>query len=229
VNLGKLAKRLKKELAANPKQAAVLGIGCVVAVWFWTPLVMRWWKPKATPKPAVAEMVATTTNTTPQPTTLAQAPVIGWREVRNWRKADPLMRSPLAVSERDPFAVRKERQAAAVAVAETTELTEETTEPEVASPREDITFSPEQLGLKVESIAYSRSRRRVQISGQTFQEQDDIALGGNIGAGTNMDSRPTCRVKAIEPGYVLVDFQGQELRLELQRKSLAPGDLVERR
>lgn len=224
MNLGKLAKRLKKELAANPKQAAVLGIGCVIAVWFWAPLVMRWWKPKSASVVAVAATPSTTTETPATATTELSS--VRWRDVRDWRQADPLMRSTRVVNERDPFAVRKKEDNNAVAQADTTELSAEPTDPEETLPLVDETRSPEQLGLTLESIAYSNTRRRAQISGRTFKEQDDIPLGTGD---QDKTPRPPCRVKSIEPTYVLVDFQGREIRLELPRKTLAQGDLVERR
>ena len=47
MNLGKLTKRLKKELGANPKQAAALAVVCLVGLWFWWPLLTKWLRPKA--------------------------------------------------------------------------------------------------------------------------------------------------------------------------------------
>src|SRR6266576_3193818 len=42
VNLEKLAKQLRRDLAANPKKAAALGLMVLVALYFWGPLAWKW-------------------------------------------------------------------------------------------------------------------------------------------------------------------------------------------
>ena len=42
MSLERFAKRLRREVIANPKKAAILGIMLLVAIYFWTPLVMGW-------------------------------------------------------------------------------------------------------------------------------------------------------------------------------------------
>ena len=38
----RFARRLRREIAANPKKAGVLALLLVVAIWFWTPLMAKW-------------------------------------------------------------------------------------------------------------------------------------------------------------------------------------------
>ncbi|MBW3598852.1 MAG: hypothetical protein KY475_16450, partial [Planctomycetes bacterium] len=57
----KLLRRLRRELTRNPKQSAVLGIGLLVAAYFWAPLAAGWLPGASKPKASnVAEKSPTT-------------------------------------------------------------------------------------------------------------------------------------------------------------------------
>ena len=64
-----LVKRLRREITASPKKAAVLGISFVIAIWFWAPLIGKWIGVKSSEEAAVApasvdEAVATSETVT---------------------------------------------------------------------------------------------------------------------------------------------------------------------
>lgn len=46
-----LIRKLRREAAANPAKAGALGIGLVIALWFWIPLVIHWCAPDSTAAP----------------------------------------------------------------------------------------------------------------------------------------------------------------------------------
>ena len=45
VKLHKLAKQARRDLLANPKKAAILGLMLLVALYFWGPLLWKWFAP----------------------------------------------------------------------------------------------------------------------------------------------------------------------------------------
>lgn len=48
MSLDKLAKRLKRDVRRSPKKAVALGLLCLVALWFWLPLLWGWVAPEQT-------------------------------------------------------------------------------------------------------------------------------------------------------------------------------------
>jgi hypothetical protein len=211
VNLGKLTKRLRKELLANPKQAAVLAVVCAVAVWFWSPLLMKWYRGKASaasPTPAPAE-----TNNDKK-----EEPKHTWLEVMAWRKADALTRSAVLSSEsRDPF---QPLQPPALANTPNPQpgQTQPTTEEDDPRPIE-----LEKLGFTLDAIVYGGSRRLAQINGQTVRENEQVTLNAK-----EDDEEFVAHVMEIRRDEVLLDIRGISLRLKLQPKLLSRGEVVER-
>src|SRR5437762_3182183 len=96
--------RLRREIAANPKKAGILGLLLAVAIWFWIPLVAKWFiKPEmdvkdglptpnvAAPSPAVAGSgtVAVARGTTDTALSLKyKLPVHPWRRLVAWIEQD---------------------------------------------------------------------------------------------------------------------------------------------
>ncbi len=96
VNLGKIKKKLRREVAAHPAKSAILGILCVVALWFWTPLVWGWVSPRGAgttvkaaqelggPQlPGLLPVAIAAADTEPN------APVHSWQQVVQWMEQDP--------------------------------------------------------------------------------------------------------------------------------------------
>jgi hypothetical protein len=220
VGLGKLAKRLKRELTANPKQAAVLGIGCVVAAWFWAPLIAGWLQGKSTAV-ATVDPAPPTTHTSLESPGPAKSDVLNWQACMAQRKLDPRMRWAAEIaSKRDPFAPVLEvpselEQREAVALGETDAGNAKDSEPL------DLT----KLNLVVQSIVYSRDRRLAKVNGQTVRVNDVVEVAGDSG---EQKESIACRVTAIRATAVLMEVNGQQVWLEIQQKKLARGERVER-
>lgn len=221
MNLGKLTKRLRKELVANPKQAAVLAVVCVVALWFWGPLLLKWFRPKGTEETATPDVAAT------NPEVAVSAPQerpVSWLEVQARRDADPLARSASRnQAARDPFATL---QTAAVASDEG-EGSEEETESTPAAVIEQLA-EPAKVGLVLQSIAYSRSRRFAQISGKTVKEKDELTLGSQVEGVSATGPKLVAKVVSIGRSEVTLEIRGQEVQLKLQPKLLSENEIVER-
>ena len=213
MNLGKLTKRLRKELLANPKQALVLAIVCVIACWFWSPLLLKWFKGKSKGQVAKATPVAAPENVVAK--VEAQRP---WFDIYARRQADPLTRSaPLPDEARDPFRLPK------LVVAANEENRQKQTDQPLAAP-----VQLEKLNLKVEAIVYSGSRRLAQINGSTVQENEEFVVSGEEEPGEEVTTKLVGRVVAIRPTEVLLKIGGQSLRLKLQPKLLGQGEVVKR-
>jgi hypothetical protein len=213
MNLGKLSKRLRKELLANPKQAAVLAIVCLIACWFWSPLLLKGFKGKGKSQVAKSAPIAATE------TVAAKAEAQHrWFDIQAWRQSDPLTRSAsLPDNARDPFRLP------APVIAANDDDQEERSEQPTASP-----VRPESLSLKLEAIVYGGSRRLAQINGTTVAENDELPMNGQDEEGEEVSAQRRCRVVAILPTEVLLEVGGQSLRLSLQPKLLGRGDVVKR-
>src|SRR6188474_2854883 len=101
VKLDKLLKMLKRDLAANPMKAGVLGILLLGGLYFWGPLVWKWVAKKG-PAGASAAVVPSATQESVGTqnagiqgagTEEKKEPEFVWREVRDRRESDPLARS----------------------------------------------------------------------------------------------------------------------------------------
>lgn len=212
MNPGKLAKRLRKELLANPKQGVVLAIVCLAACWFWSPLLLKWFKGKS--KSQIANSAPAAATDAAIAKVEAQRP---WFEIRAWRQDDPLTRSaPLPDDTRDPFRSVKPAQVVK-------EVQENQTEEPIAPP-----VQLEKLDLKLEAIVYSGSRRLAQINGLTVRENDEVPIDAEDVEGQVVLTRRAGRVVAIRPTEVELEVGGQSLRLTLQTKLLGRGEVVKR-
>lgn len=224
VNLGKLSKRLRKELLANPKQAAVLGVVCLVAIWFWMPLL---WKSSGR-KPAAAKAIAATGNDAPaanQPTTTSAKPepTFTWMQLQAWRQADRLTRSAeLPLESREVF--RSPKQIEVVVTASETNDDEQPSREPIAEQTVDV----EKLTLVLESIVYGGGRRRALINGQAVQENEEFNLSEKSGSSEAPTAKLMGKVTSITPSEVVVEVAGRPMRLKLQPKLLNRGEVIER-
>ncbi len=105
VNLGKLKKKLRREMTAHPAKAAVLGILFVVALWFWMPLLWGWFSPRSDgvatvePPPAMPQLPGFSAAAAPAEASHAIATEYPWQQVVQWMEQDPRTQpvgSPLA-------------------------------------------------------------------------------------------------------------------------------------
>ena len=114
MNLGKLGRKLRREVTASPKKAGLLGLAAVVAIYFWIPLVWGWIGKSdssvaTTAAPAgVTPTVATTgfaAAALAQPAAKpAQPDRPCWQQIIRWMHNNPrTMTAPTLTKTRDPF------------------------------------------------------------------------------------------------------------------------------
>src|SRR5688572_4841121 len=78
------SKRLQREVLGNPKKAFLLGLLCLVAAYFWAPLVAGWFKGDDVSAAAPTNVTPTPAATATAAPSLAAAPVattFTWRQV----------------------------------------------------------------------------------------------------------------------------------------------------
>ena len=225
MKLGKLSKRLRKELFANPKQAAVLGVVCLVAIWFWMPLL---WKSSAR-KPATTKTIAAGSNDAPAANEVTavsakEEPKFTWMQLQAWRQSDRLIGSAtLPADSREIFRSPKQI-AAATTLAESNDNEEGLHNNQAAEQPVEM----EKPTLVLESIVYGGTRRRALINGQTVKENDEFNLGEKNSGDEASTLKIMGRVTSITPSEVVVEVAGRTLRLKLQPKLLNRGGVIER-
>lgn len=224
----KLLRKLRRELARNPKQTAVLGAGLLLAVYFWAPLMVRWLGIQPAPPTAVNGFQASV-DRTPDRAAAGGATAgditMDWREL--WRRMvdDPLRRLPdEPVSSRDPFQPRSQLLPQTLGAAPS-ELAQEVTEP--------ATVDPPTGEWRLEGVMLGRRTRAAIINGRAYRERDRLPamLSPRVAAENTVSSPLTERagdavLAEVHADHVIVSVGTEIIRLELKRPSLAPGDLI---
>ncbi len=171
MNLSKIGKKLKREAANSPGKAAVLGLVCLVAIYFWAPLLYRWTvksgdtTPTASPDvsavhssapaamaAAVPGTGATTTKSnapeTPQPST-------DWQKTLQQIESDPDMKPAAFERDIEPFAGPPAEAKSQVA------------DLDVAPPPVAEKITPGGLGITLVGTLVGPDRRAARIGGKT--------------------------------------------------------------
>ncbi len=221
MKLDKLVKQLRRDLLANRKKAAILGLMVLVALYFWAPLAWKWIAPtgKKTAKADASSLILEDDPAEPKATKRSgSAATFKWEKVRDLMANDSRMASAaFNAAWRDPFAVP------------ITELppveTTPTTTPGTETERAVATSAPakseaEQIGLKLASVAIGPRGRSAIISGETYREGETIRIKGNE------SGVPTAEfvVVRIDRQGVEIERAGRTLRLEFEKSKLAHGD-----
>jgi hypothetical protein len=213
VNLGKLARQLRREMLANPKKAAALGLVVLVAMYFWAPLIAGWCQGEKDNKTAVvlptaagaASPAAMSARAEPQGTAtgLSAAPrpkepqsrMNPWDKIVEWMDKSPWTKSagPLKV-ERDPFLPAK------------TEVAEEKKAP--PKPVEpDVT--PQSLGVALSGTIIGAGRRTAWINGKTY------VPGATVELTTKDGKHFAFTLDAVEARRIVLQRQGKQFEVKL--------------
>jgi hypothetical protein len=216
VNAGKLGKRLRREIVANPKKATLLGVLLLVALYYWSPLVAGWVgagdKSVAGPTKAKPDAAAPGSQAVPAATKSSPAapspgalgtkakqpePPRPWRQLVEWMEKDPRTQSagPLA-KERDPFQLR--------------------TPQVVAAPKKEPPKLPEPevtlqgLTVVLAGTIIGPGRNLARINGKTYQPGSTIELSGKDGK-----KKYAFTVSEVTARRVVLERQGKKFELEI--------------
>jgi len=144
---------------------------------------------------------------------------VSWLVVRSRRDADPLARPASRLEDlRDPFGLSP-RVADAGGNDEANQEDDEQRTQVVEQPTD-----PARLGLVLDSIAYSNSRRFAQINGRTVRERDQVPLGSKDAPGPKV----MAKVVSIGRNDVKLEISGRQIELKLEQKTLGDNEVVER-
>jgi len=219
VNLQRLAKQLRREMAANPKKAAMLGVLALVALYFWAPLVSGWFSAgSAETVESLAALPAPVYPAMPGESAYPAGPVATvamvaprWRDLVDWIEQDPRMQSAaLAAGTRDPFVAPQKKSA-----------TEMAQTPPKENPLPVLTnLTPASLNLVLTSTIVGPELRVARINGQTYKTGEILEL---IKDGHEIQFT----LVEIGPKEVILQREGQRFSLKLTpRKSNGKFELI---
>jgi hypothetical protein len=222
VNLDKLAKQLRRDMAANPKKAAALGLMVLVALYFWGPLAWKFVSAsssKRTQKMSTASLILTDDPAEPtQQTRQRGGAKFRWEKVRQLIKQDPQMVSaafdPIWI---EPFGKPTASAAAAESVPESP-MTEA-----AAVAAAVIAVDPSEIGIVLGGVMIGPRNRVATINGKACHEGDVIEVADKNDKSLSHEFR----VVKIRRHGVELDFSGRMLTLELKRPTLSHGDEIE--
>ena len=175
MNLEKLTKQLRRDMAANPKKAAALGLMVVVALYFWGPLVWKFFSAGG-PKRSdanVASLILTDDPAEPgQLSQLRGGPKFRWEKVRQLVQQDTRMTSaafdvawidpfakPAGVFETNPATITSSESTAAAAAAAAAEA-----------------LDLNSLGVALNSVMIGPRSRVATINGDSYREGDVFSI-----------------------------------------------------
>jgi hypothetical protein len=221
VSLDKLASQLRRDIAANPKKAAALGLMLVVALYCWGPLVWAWLKAAQDSKAdqaQLAKLILTDDPLEPADKALGRSKArFRWERVRPLLAQHPYMTSATFDAVwTDPFGLSAndtEEQGGSPLISSASSS--------AGAPAE---LEASQLGLVLSSVAIGRTRSGATISGERYYVGDEITITSKDG------NTPVARIRVakITPQGVELECQGKTLVLRLDRPRLATGDAIER-
>jgi hypothetical protein len=200
MSLARVQKQLIKDLKRSPLKAGVLGLLCVVALWFWAPLVTGWFggsKGKAAkPQAAAAPPVPVATPTAAGGAAPAAAsPSVPWRQLVAWMEKDPRKQSSeLGVLESPPFPPQRADR-----------IEEESKPAQTAAAK--LELDPAQLGLKLSSTMLGPRRRVAVINGRPYAEGKEVEVAGEM----------VFLVARVTDRSVLLERNGRQFELVMSR------------
>jgi len=171
VNIQKLSNQLTKEIKKNPAKAAVLGGLFLIAIWFWYPLIQKWFGggSESVATQPVEQDVVVPENSQPATTevpAVAQGEPVGktdWRTIAQQISDDPWMKQgTLRQTSFDPFYPEEPAE---------TVLTSTTADSE-ATP--DLDVPPDTAGLAVTSVIVGGRVPIARINHQNYRLGDTV-------------------------------------------------------
>jgi hypothetical protein len=202
----RLVKRLRRDIKSSPRKAAVLALLSVVGLWFWIPLVAKWFGKSDTDTVSAAPIAAkapaplsvgqpaanpgANVNSTGAATTSAVGSRRPWQQLLAWIEQDTRM-TPAADfgSGRDPFHPIEEKKTKAQPIA-------------VEKP--DLT--PADAGLALSSTIVGAGQKTALIGREVYREGEKIAASHGEGE---------FRLVEIRPREVVLERSGKLYRLAL--------------
>ena len=232
MNVEKFSKSVRRELTRNPKKTATLGLMCLVALYFWAPLLLRWLPgddsnqrstaQEATQTPSYALLPTATAPSGSAPaeaTAPATFPNSAWRQLVQWMEREQYMQPAQADQTlRDPFS-RASASAASLAGSQGP----------VASADVLAQLRPEDMNLALGSTIVGPQQRLAMINGRAYREGATVRVGSDRADDDDAQGRVDETgvefvVAEIHPRHVVLERLGHQYSLRLKQPA-ADGDL----
>lgn len=218
VSLEKLTNQLRRDIAANPKKAAALGVMIVVALYFWGPLIWGWLpaNDKTKPKVDVASLILTDDPADPNQAAKGRSnSQFRWEKVRQLIGEDSQMASAtFDAAWIDPFGKPAPARPETAAEATTT----------AAATKSETAPEPTAAGLVLGGIMIGPRTKVATINGEACHEGDTLTVTDTVDKSQNLEFR----VARINRRQVEVECQGRTFVLEVGQAKLASGDDIGR-
>ena len=211
VNLDKLNKQLRRDMAANPKKAALLGLMVLVALYFWGPLVWKFVAAKQSKQRSAADMASLILPGKSRGVTKWR-----WDKVRQLIRQDSRMFSAKFDSAWiDPFgkADTDKREVVAEALPDDSAVA-------AASAAAAQVIDPKDLGIVLGAIMIGPRTRVATINGESCREGDIVTITAKGDATSTFEFR----VHRIAKQSVQLAANGRIFALELTPPKLGNGD-----
>jgi hypothetical protein len=226
VKLDKLSKQLRRDMAANPKKAAALGLMVLVALYFWGPLAWKFFSARGGERKAKASLASLILTDDPEEPSQQNKGRGGrsrfrWEKVRQLIRQDPQMSSAtFDVAWIDPFG---NMPGGAV---KQSEIESPVEDPAVAAAAQAAAalVDPKDLGVTFGGVLIGPRRRVATINGEICREGDILSLNHKQDKSVSYQYR----VFKIERDSVQLESGGRIFRLEFEHPKLAHGDELER-
>lgn len=213
MSFAKYKKQLQREIGANPGKAGVLALLLAVALYFWAPLVMKWFGGPASAPPdadvAEQETPSAGTQTDGTAATRETPSRPAWTAVAEWIEKDAHTKPVLELKQtRDPFLAHVERIAAE----------EEKQEVEEVVVRPAVT--PESLGLEVTSTIVGTQRRTAVIDGRAYAEGRRVIKQAG-------EHTFVFELAEVHPRHVVLMHDDHRFELKIKRSDFAVIETVD--
>lgn len=219
VNLDKLTKQLRRDVTANPKKAALLGLMVLVALYFWGPLVWKFVAAKQSKQRSAADMASLILTDDPieavQPGKSRGVTKFRWDKVRQLIRQDSRMFSakfdsawidPFGKADTDKREAMVENPPDDSAVA--------------AAAAAAQSIDPKDLGIVLGAIMIGPRTRVATINGESCREGDIVMITAKGDASSTFEFR----VHRIAKQSVQLEANGRIFALELTPPKLGNGD-----
>jgi hypothetical protein len=214
--VSKLLRQLRREAKRNPKKAGILGLLALVAVWFWAPLLMDWFR--ADGQKAVAashddRADSRAARGQPAPGGGPQQPsnkvaALSWQELIRLQDQNPRAQpSRLPETGRDPFVTPSSQLFPPLPMVPKEEPEKEPKEkPDVTVP--DLT--PQELGLSLSSTIVGPRGGLAMVNGNAYKPSEIIVVQHN-------SQRVEFQLTEIHPRRIVLIRNGKSYSLEIPR------------
>ena len=221
MNLDKLTKQFRRDMAANPKKAALLGLMVVVALYFWGPLAWKFLAAAQSKQRSTADMASLIL--TDDPVDVAQPGKGGrgtskfrWDKVRQLIRQDARMVSATFDTDWiDPFGKGSSDMREVVV-----ETPPEDPAIAAAAAAASLAIEPKDLGIVLGAVMIGPRTRVATINGESCREGDKISITPK----GDQTSTIEFRLHRIMRQSVQLEINGRIFTLELTPPKLGNGD-----